>query len=279
MKTKNLLFVVIIAVLFTSCVTTYYQVYKITPIDKTLLKENSLVYEDENCIVYYNFWDEGGNVGFKFYNKTNQNIYLNMEESFFILNGVAYNYYQNRIFSNSSNYSTAVSRSTAASKSMTGVNNLDLIQTNRISLTNSVGFMTSSGYSVSYVEEKIICIPSLSSKIIRDYAINKSLFRDCDLFKYPSKKQIKPKSFTKSNSPLVFKNSLVYSIGQSGSTLKFGNEFYVSEITNYPENEIIEKKNEEYCGQKGSIKIKFFKNVSPDKFFVKYSKGQDTWKH
>ena len=81
MKTLKFLSVLLLtAMLLASCVTnSYYQVYKATPSDTTLLKDNLLVYEDQNCEVFYNLWDEGGNIGFRFYNKSNENIYLNLE--------------------------------------------------------------------------------------------------------------------------------------------------------------------------------------------------------
>ena len=139
--------------------------------------------------------------------------------------------------------------------------------------------MSSSGYSVSYNEEKIICIPSKTSKIISEYYITESLLRDCDLFKYPTKKQITSKTFSKEQSPLVFSNRIAYSTSQNDNLIKFENGFYVTEISNYPESEMVELKYDEYCGQKSMTITKNFKNVSADKFYIKYSKGLDTWKH
>jgi hypothetical protein len=280
MKTKKILFTALIAIMLTSCVSTsYFQVYKAAPSDKLVIKDNLLVYEDENCKVSYNLWNAGGNIGFQFFNKTDKNIYLNLEESFFILNGVSYNYYRNRIFTNSTSSGATTTRGATATKSVTGINYLDLLQTNRISATNTLGLMTSSGFSVSYNEEKIVCIPLKTSKIISEYNINESLFRDCDLFKYPTKRQIKSKTFSKEQSPLIFSNRIAYTIGQTDNIIKFENEFYVTEISNYPESEMYELKYDEYCGQKSMTMTKYFKNVSADKFYIKYSKGQDTWKH
>jgi hypothetical protein len=281
MKTnKSFILAATIALFLTSCATTsFYQVYKATPSDNLITKDNYLVYEDDNCKVSYNLWDEGGNIGFRFYNKTNKNIYLNLEESFFILNRISYDYYKNRVFTNSSTSGATTARSAAASKSVTGINYLDLLQTNRIQAANSVGLMASSGYSISYNEEKVICIPSKTSKFITEYNINESLFRDCDLFKYPTKKQIKLKSFSKAESPIVFSNRIAYTVGQTENLIKFENEFYVTEISNYPESEILESKYDEYCGQKSMTMSKYFKNVSPDKFYIKYTKDMDTWTH
>ncbi|MCX6235838.1 MAG: hypothetical protein NT175_14170 [Bacteroidetes bacterium] len=279
MKTKNLIFLAFITTMLSSCVSTYFfQVYKATPTDKITLKENLLIYEDDNCKVSYNLWDEGGNIGFSFFNKTDENIYLNLEESFFILNGASYNYYKNRIYTYTKGAGISTSGGATASKSVTGINYLNLFQTNSVSATNSVGVMASSGYSVSFNEEKIVCIPSMTSKVIAEYSINQSLYRDCDLFKYPAKKQISTKSFTISDSPLVFSNRVVYTVGQSGNPVRFENEYYISEITNYPQSEMFESAYDVYCGEKNSVLTYYFKNVSPDKFYLKYTKS-DTWKH
>lgn len=270
MNLKSLFFAALIAFTLTSCMTrSYYQVYKVTPDDNITLKENSLVYEDENCKVLYDLWGNGGNIGFAFQNKTDKNIYLNMEESFFIMNGTASNYYQNRVFSNTTSSGTSVSRGAHASRSMI----------NQIAVSGFVGIMNASGKTVSYTEEKIVCIPAMSSKNIAEYSITQSLFRDCALLKYPKKNQIKTKSFTKANSPLIFSNRIVYAVGLLAKPVKLENEFYGAQITNFPEREVFETKADVFCGQKGTGKTRSFKNVAPDKFYINYIKGQDTWEH
>lgn len=281
MKTRILFLTVLISVSLTSCVSTsFFQVYKATPSDQLVMKDNSIVYEDDNCKVTYNLWSNGGDSGFQFFNKTDKTIYLNLEESFFIINGLSYNYYRNRIFTNSKSAAATTSNYITTSTSVTGLNFLDLAQTDKISETNSADLITASGYSVAYTEEKNVCIPSKTFKIISEYTINESLFRDCDLFKFPTRKQITTKSFTKEQSPLVFSNRIAYSVGKNDNLIKFENEFYVTEISNYPENEFIEWKYEKYCGQESMYMKEFFKNVSADKFYIKYSRGQlDDWKH
>lgn len=281
MKTRILFLTVLISVSLTSCVSTsFFQVYKATPSDQLVMKDNSIVYEDDNCKVTYNLWSNGGDSGFQFFNKTDKTIYLNLEESFFIINGLSYNYYRNRIFTNSKSAAATTSNYITTSTSVTGLNFLDLAQTDKISETNSADLITASGYSVAYTEEKNVCIPSKTFKIISEYTINESLFRDCDLFKFPTRKQITTKSFTKEQSPLVFSNRIAYSVGKNDNFIKFENEFYVTEISNYPENEFIEWKYEKYCGQESMYMKEFFKNVSADKFYIKYSRGQlDDWKH
>jgi len=44
-------------------------------------------------------------------------------------------------------------------------------------------------------------------------------------------------------------------VGESAEPIQFENEFYVSEITNYPENEIVDSKYAEFCGEKAQRNI------------------------
>ncbi|QAA80558.1 hypothetical protein EI546_01905 [Aequorivita sp. H23M31] len=267
------------ALLLTSCTTTYYQVYKAKPIDNFTTTDSNLVYEDDNCKVSYNLWGDGGDVGFEFYNKTNEEIFVNLEESFFIVNGVAHDYYKKRIFTKSASSGATSSKSISTSKSVTGINYLNLIQNNIIEASASTGQVSSSGYSTAYYEQNVLHIPAKTSKFISEYSINERLYRDCDLFKYPTKSQIKTKSFSKVDSPIVFSNRISYTVGRSAEPIKFVNEFYVTEVTNYPEGEIIESKGSEYCGEKSVTKRKYFKDVSPDKFYIRYPKVNEKFKH
>lgn len=287
----NLLITAVIAVCLASCgVPVYYQMYKAVPTEQTLKNDNYYCYEDVNCKVTYDFWDEGGNIGFRFYNKTDQSIYLNLEQSFLVLNGVAYDYFRNRAFSYSSTSGFTNTKTTSSYKngsssaSVIGVNYLSLLQSNSIQAqygagsTSGVGLIASSGFTVSYNEDKVICIPAKTSKVITEYKITESLFRDCGLLKYPTKKQIKSLKFTKAESPIVFTNRITYNVELS-EPIKFENEFYVAEISNYSEGDFLESTYDKYCGEKSANPVWYFKYASPDKFYIKYYMGTDSMKH
>ena len=271
---KKLLSILAITTLFASCnsVSNYYQIYKVNPSENIVKKENLLVFEDDNCIVSYNLWENGGNIGFNIYNKSNKNLHLNLEQSFFILNNVANNYFLNRVYSNSTNSGTITQSSASASKFITGFNNFNLLQTNNKTVSSSIGLVNSSGYSVSFTEEKIVIIPPKSSKYVMEYSINNTVYKDCDLFKYPTKKQIKTKTFSKTDSPLVFSNKIAYFMDSPEKLIVFDNSFFISEITNYAEKEAFYSKTDEYCGKKALTKSYYFNDESPDKFYVKYIK-------
>lgn len=273
MKKKNLILIALVAILLTSCKSTiYYQVYEAAPSQEMQHKGNKIAYEDENCIVLYNLWKDGGNMGFMFTNKTDKDIYINLEKSYFILNGISYNYFKDRVFTSAISSGFSESNSATASKSFFGLNYLNLFQKNDAAVSKTSGMISSSGNSISFNEQKIVCVPPKTSKLINEYNITNSLIRDCALLRYPSKKKVNTIYYTKKDSPLVFSNRITYAVENSSNIINFENEFYVTEITNYPEKEIIDKDYDEFCGEKSEEKIEFFKNTSPYKFYIKYEK-------
>lgn len=96
---KKLLFISVICLLLTSCSQSlYYQVYQTKPMtDNIKVNADALVYEDNNCIILYDFWREKGDVGFVIYNKNEENLYIHLDECFYVENGFAYDYYKNKI--------------------------------------------------------------------------------------------------------------------------------------------------------------------------------------
>lgn len=269
---KNIVIAAVLITLLNSCDTPsyYYQIYKTTSSENLVKKNEKLVFEDENCVVSYNLWTEGGNIGFTIYNKSNNNLHLNLEDSFFILNGYANNYFKNRVFSRSENSGTMVTSGVVASRFVTGLNNLNLLQTNNLSFNKNLGVMNSSGSSETYYEEKIIIIPPMSAKNIAEFTVTNTFYKDCDLKKYPTKRTTTSKNFTKSDSPFVFSNRISYFMEPTKKQVKFENNFYVSEITNYPKSEVIELKYDEECGRKTMYKSYYFKETAPDKFYLRY---------
>jgi len=281
MENKLSAFIVGIVMTFTSCSTlTFYQVYQANPSSKNVqMSNNSLVYEDDNCIVSYNLWSKGGNIGFNFYNKTDNIIFLNLNECFFVMNGIAHDYYKNRNFTNSVSSGSTGLTSLNLTASVSGLNNVDLLQTNSYQTSKGVGLMSTKGQSVTYIEKMVISIPAKTSKIISEFDIVEYIYRDCILLRFPFKSQIKTVSFDKSESPFVFSNRITYSVAESKNTIRFENEFYISQITNYPESEMFVTRFEEFCGQKTMDAIKVAKKGLPNEFYNTYTKGQYFWKH
>lgn len=290
---KALFKLTILSILLCSCQPLYYQIYNTKNNNNIQIKDNVLVYEDENCSIVYDLWSDGGNLSFKFFNKTNDNVYIHLDESFFVKNGMAYNFFNNRIFTNSSyssvTNSTTVSRSSnwnrsstySGSKSVTGFNAYDLIQTNKLSITNNIGVSNSFGASNTFtsteassssttqIEEKIMIIPKKSAKIIYGFYINNNLLSFTSLAKHPKKNETGNIQFTKENSPLNFSNLISYSLNRDDKLIKIDNEFYVSEITNYNSEGLIKIVNKDANGRPIHPR-RYFKDIAPNKFYIKY---------
>lgn len=90
------LFLLLLPAMMSSCALkyTYYQVCQAKPVnaEKIETTTNGISYEDENCVIDYSFWAEKGNAGFAIYNKTNKTLCIDMNKSFFVRNGHAFNY-------------------------------------------------------------------------------------------------------------------------------------------------------------------------------------------
>jgi len=202
---------------------------------------------------------------------------VRLNESSFILNGFAYDYFKNRTFTTSESNSATASNTAVGSVAVTGVNIYNNVQTNQVKSSTAAIFGSSVGYAVSIKEDSIISIPPKTTKRISEYSINNALIRNCDLLKYPKRKEIVTKSYTAEISPIVFSNRITYEI--DGDSKLIENKFFVSDITNYPETEFLESRDDEYCGQRVLFDTEFYKFYNIDKFYIKYNKGTDYWKH
>ena len=239
--------------LLTSCspvVSSYYQVYKTTH-ENGKIKNNKVVFEDANCEVNYYLWKDYGDPGFSIYNKTDNDITLNLTKTFFVMNGVAYEYFQNRTFSKSTNNGTSFI-SNYSNNSLTKVAN-----------------SSSSSVSTSYNEKPELTIPPKTSINISEFNVTSKRFMNCDLLKYPTKKSIKTSKYEKDNSPFAFYNLITYSTNKD--TLRLENKFYVNEITNYPSSEMFQLVDSSACGKALDYPYYEFNNPMPDRFYIKYS--------
>jgi len=80
-----------VTLLMTSCSKTYYQVVEVK--STNLQKENSnYVYNDGVCKIIYNFWSEGGDAGFQVENLSDEVVYMDLGNTFYIKNGLAKDY-------------------------------------------------------------------------------------------------------------------------------------------------------------------------------------------
>jgi hypothetical protein len=216
----------------------YYQVYETEFKGENQQKET--IFEDNNIIVKYNLLSNNGSVFFSIFNKTKNDLTIDLQKSFFVINNFAKQYFQNRVFH---------------------YDGYKVNTTPEVKLYN--------GYSLN--EFPLITIPSETQIFISEFQSIEERYINCDLFRYPTKKQVKSIVFNEQNSPYKYSNLITYI--SKKDTIRIQHNFHVNKITNYPESAITELVDTSSCGTKlvGFERIRYIKIDKPNSFYHKYS--------
>ena len=261
---RKIFILCIAAMMFVSCaqVYKYVQVFDAQPSANSNIRteRGGMLYEDDQCILFYSFWADGGDASFAIFNKTDKVMYVDLSKSFFIRNGIANDYYKDRAWSTSSSNLVGVQASSSEtlfrnSTLTTGVGatylgnlgSLPLTSADPIltsvnsQATDTYGMLRSTAYANVYAtgtssslavkEQKILAIPPHASKIVAEYAINTSIWLYCDLARFP--KEEASITFEESESPLRFSNYITYRLSDTETERVVENDFYISKVTNY----------------------------------------------
>lgn len=274
-KTLKYLAVFAVVLLMASCNQLYYQVYDLQT-DNLTQRDNSLIYENEDCKVMYNLWSNRGEVRFAIYNKTDKDIFVNMEQTFLVVNGQAHDYYQGRTYGqgSSAGYTTEVGVGAAriSSGGLWGKSGY-MENAAAIAAFQKAKKAVSVASSVTTKEKEIECIPAKSFKIINKCIIDPEMLLTCDRKSdFPSKKY-EVKSYTQTSTPFTIVNRIAYGFNKDDVAAKhIDNTFWVSKITNYSQKGATEKvKNEKCYSSFNTGKHRQFVIGGPDKFYIIYS--------
>jgi hypothetical protein len=256
----------LICCLMTGCkLKTYYQVYQATPVneEEMPIQNGKLINENNDCIVSYNFFEEYGHGGFWFTNNTDSVIYIYCDETFFIINGEAKDYYQARRW-------TTTTSQTQQSSTESGTRK----KHNKRSTATTLGTSQTSTSAVANEELRYVIIPPHSTKHLNQFPIQVNRILACNLKEKPGRTP-SPKGFSIDDSPVVFGNYITYSVGKGKNSVKkhIDNRFYVSEISNHSSKSIILNvpiKNE--CQKNTGEKETKLKGAGPNRFYVTYKK-------
>ena len=218
MRVTRLIVMCVVVSILTSCTITCYQVFSTKPTNRDIaINEKEMVYSDGICVIKYNFWSNGGNPGFLVYNNTNEKLYINLKESFFTLNGIAYDYYEKG--SSFSAYSHT--RTKTVSKTISDIEHkpFSIFRVGQVSSnieSGSYSEMHTVGNQTENID--IVCIPPQSAKYIAKFAIAS----------LPIHKSTKDVEYSEADTPIRFANYISYytESNKEKSTL-MKNEFYV----------------------------------------------------
>ena len=235
---KLFLLLAIASWLLTSCTpSVFMQIATLSSDNVNLQKNGSFAYKDTLMTIEYDFWSKTGKFSFLITNNSDNDIYLNLSESYFVNNGYAYDYYRARTYIYANSYPT--------------VNN--------------------NGHSVTYKEKPVVCIPAHSSKTFEEFNVATSAFRDCGFIRDPYKGETAVREFTNYSSPRVIENRLMFEMGDI--MIPVTNTFYVSRFQNISYYDATEYTKIENCdGTKTRVLVN--KMAAKNKFYITYN-GSD----
>lgn len=277
MKTRTLFMALSVALLH-SCMTPlhYYQVYDVET-EGLQSDKQAVIFSNDDCDIAYDLWGEAGNSGFFFRNNTDKDIYIDLTRSFFIRNGIAYDYFADVEYTHS--ITSTTSSAAAISASFTQLwYELPMwtptVVTRGAQLSASGSTGTTS--SVTTREAKFICVPAYSAKFIAGFNISDYIYKECgnDKFNRPKLKS-EHITFSREKSPLVFRNRICYYVGNSEEVATIDNSFWISGFTNFNGKDFFITHSEEDCDNSSILsKVKVHKYRSANKFYNKYQFAQ-----
>lgn len=272
MKIKQTLSLVLACLALISCSKTVYQVYEVQSPD-LMMKNNSLVFENEDCKISYNLWAKEGSMAFIFENKTGEDIFVDMSRSFFIKNGEAFDYYKNRSYETSVYEGIDLGLSAARTYiSPEGYwpDRYDVPPL--LSVKNSAVAKTGFSTSVRVQEPEYVCVPANTYKVMGVYMIYPKLVITCDTEKDNPKKEVTLEVYNENNTPLRLMNRLAYSFEEGSSSPSFiDNHFWLSSVKNYSRKAAVENKKEKVGCTTMTQRVSFFKIGGPNQFYVPFS--------
>ena len=253
-----------------SCKQLYYQVYDVKS-DELKQEDNSLVYENGDIKVMYNLWGKDGSVGFILQNKTDKDLFIDMDKTFFILNGEANDYFNNREYTTST--AEVASMGYGVSQTYWSANGFWPTQYFVPTTTSALAkLVKGQSHGVTTKEKQIVCIPAHAYKVISEYKVSPRFVKTCERTKDFPKRTAIVASYSEGSSPVKFKNRIAYSFDSDCKNLQhIENNFYVSGVTNYSKKAAVQKVREQTdCYSTQKQKRAYFKIGGPDKFYKTY---------
>ena len=194
--------------------------------------------------VAYDFWGNGGQAGCLITNNGEENIYVDLAETFFVKNGLSDPCYKERTYtvtSASTVEANAVALSSASVAASAPFQNyiypftvtagLGLSDTHGV----AQGASSSVSKSVSVAEQQIVVIPPGTTAFVGGHSIlSGNYYTNRGSRQAPGSKKKDETEFTADNSPLKIGNIIAYRIGRDGEWQDLHSDFYLSRITDYP---------------------------------------------
>ena len=225
MKYFNLFLVLLSIFFLLSCSSgSVIQLYKMKGVGEEISENNDkgiLCFENDTLSICYSFWSNNGKIYFEIFNKTDNDIYLDLSRSNLILDSKRIPYWENVV-------------TTSENGIYRGRNSSYLFPNTNTVIGSSSAIVSSQ--KTTYIPEKIIFLPSKTvfsfEKTVR--LANFNFVADFDLLnpiyngnKISGYTQV----FSSESTPQIFRNTLAYSFNEDlKPLLKVDNSFFIEEI-------------------------------------------------
>jgi hypothetical protein len=231
--------------------------YQVISVESPLMEnnDNELQFENKDVEVLYNFWSDKGRLKFFMKNKTDEILYVDLKNSFFIKNNVANDYYVNK----------TKTYSTKTSGKVTAVNNEPNVVDGRT-------IEKSSKKGLELESKKIIAIPPTSGKHVSYFNLRNTFFDFCDFTVYPKRNDTSQVNFNQKNTPLTFKNFITYSFSKKLKTSKsVSHSFWVENVMAMTDKTFfVRKEKPKPCKPQEDEGVTVIPEKAPNKFFIEY---------
>lgn len=144
----------------TSCAVAFQQIASISSPQMQLADDGHFAYSENDIVVDYNFWAPSGKMSFVITNNLESDVYVDLGRSFLVVNGMTFDYFQNRTYSSNSSETSL------------------------------------SGRGVEYKEKEGVWIPAHSSRRFCEFTLMDAPYRQCGFARNPSKDEDMTLSFT-----------------------------------------------------------------------------------
>lgn len=226
----------------------YYQIQEFKKTQSvSALPEN--VFKNNDLLIEYDFWTRKGFSDFKITNTSDSLIFLDLELTHFVMNGLASPYYTNQIQMESSAIVSSRINSRIYGYSSNGV---------KYETSNTI------------IPSKIVVIPPKTHKLVKGFNIA-LIYKDCNLKHFTDSSSVR---FNDTLSPVVLRNLFYYTKGAGSKTLStFENELSLYQVINVNQAKFYRFDYKYECNQKTSVykhpytKFKFYNS-----FYIEYYK-------
>jgi hypothetical protein len=209
---KNILALILILFLLSSCATQMIQVFD-TSTTNTKLVDSNWVFENDTVKIVYSFWESNGKMEFTVYNKLNKPIYIDWKNSSFIYNGNKLDYWieeQKTSQASSAAYYKGIIFQGSSSTTVKP-EKVTFIPPNSLYSRSPKFHLQPTLLVVSHAMENQITVPNYINPKKTDTIIQEN--------------------FTFSDSPLKFRNYLAFSFSENSESFFFvDDEFYLSSV-------------------------------------------------